>query len=104
MPAGQAFLKFLDHDTAGLKVTYRDPTCGTQSGSQPEPSMPSLKKEDVTTALRKSDGNMKFTKYSAGESLFLMVRNGRGYWRGGDSGGEGRQNHEVAAPPPRSPP
>jgi integrase len=43
--------------------------------------MPSLKKEDVTAALRKSDGNMKFTKYSAGESLFLMVRNGRGYWR-----------------------
>jgi integrase len=40
-----------------------------------------LKKEDVTAALRKSDGNMKFAKYSAGESLFLMVRNGRGYWR-----------------------
>src|SRR5258708_10313316 len=80
MPVAQEFLKRLDHDTAGLKVTYRDPMCGTQSGSQREPSMP-LKKEDVTAALRKSDGNMKFAKYSAGESLYLMVRNGRGYWR-----------------------
>jgi integrase len=43
--------------------------------------MPSLRKEDVAAALRTSDGNMKFAKYSAGESLFLMVRNGRGYWR-----------------------
>jgi integrase len=40
-----------------------------------------LRKDDVTAALRKSEGNKKFVRYSAGESLFLMVRNGRGYWR-----------------------
>jgi len=47
--------------------------------------MPSLsvknRKDDVAAALRNSEGNMKFAKYSAGGSLFLMVRNGRGYWR-----------------------
>jgi hypothetical protein len=36
---------------------------------------------DVSAALRKSEGSKKFARYSAGESLFLMVRNGRGYWR-----------------------
>jgi integrase len=40
-----------------------------------------LKKEDVAAAIRESDGIKKFKKYSAGESLFLMTRNGRGYWR-----------------------
>jgi integrase len=43
--------------------------------------MPSLRKEDVTAALRKSEGVKTFAKYSAGESLFLLTRNGRGYWR-----------------------
>jgi integrase len=40
-----------------------------------------LSKDEVTAALRKSEGNKRFTRYSAGESLFLMTRNGRGYWR-----------------------
>jgi hypothetical protein len=43
--------------------------------------MPRLKKEDADEYVRASIGNMKFTRYSDGESLYLMTRNGRGYWR-----------------------
>jgi hypothetical protein len=40
-----------------------------------------ISKEDADDYVRASVGNMKFTRYSDGESLFLMTRNGRGYWR-----------------------
>jgi hypothetical protein len=40
-----------------------------------------LSKEDAANYVRASIGNMRFTRYSDGASLFLMTRNGRGYWR-----------------------
>jgi integrase len=39
-----------------------------------------LRPDDVTAAIKKSVGNPKMTKISDGQSLYLITRNGRGYW------------------------
>src|SRR3984957_20474874 len=39
-----------------------------------------LRPDDVTAAIKKSIGNPKITKISDGQSLYLITRNGRGYW------------------------
>jgi integrase len=39
-----------------------------------------LRPEDVTKAIQASTGNPKMTKISDGQSLYLITRNGRGYW------------------------
>jgi phage tail sheath gpL-like len=40
-----------------------------------------ISKDDADDYVRASIGNKKFKRYSDGDSLFLMTRNGRGYWR-----------------------
>jgi len=40
-----------------------------------------LKPEHVKTAIAESVGNPKFTRIADGLSLYLMTRNGRGYWQ-----------------------
>lgn len=42
--------------------------------------MPRLKPDQVTTAIKASEGNTKLRKISDGANLSLLVRNGRGYW------------------------
>ena len=39
-----------------------------------------LRPDDVTKAIKASIGNPKMTKISDGQSLYLITRNGRGYW------------------------
>jgi integrase len=40
-----------------------------------------LKPDQVKDAIKASEGNPKFTRISDGLSLYLMTRNGRGYWQ-----------------------
>src|ERR1700674_949838 len=40
----------------------------------------SLRPEDVSRAIQARTGNPKMTKISDGQSLYLITRNGRGYW------------------------
>jgi integrase len=46
----------------------------------PIKSTPRLRPDDVTAAINASIGNPKFTRTPDGNSLYLLTRNGRGYW------------------------
>jgi integrase len=48
--------------------------------SQIHGSQMPLRTDQVVTAVKASEGNPKFTRISDGRSLYLMTRNGRGYW------------------------
>ncbi|MGD0851691.1 Arm DNA-binding domain-containing protein, partial [Bradyrhizobium sp.] len=42
--------------------------------------MPRLDPKKVVAAIKESEGNKTLKRISDGQSLYLMVRNGRGYW------------------------